>query len=161
MSARILFTVSDLFSAVARDYNQFDVHNDNFINHDYLSPSIAEDEVCFEDTVNNFHVDDNTLHASSSYIPPVPQEFRSGSSFLSDFLLQNHMSGITASPFLANQHCRSLFPFMASLCMVYPTTNIRAFYFNTFLEEVVFNILISMIILRVVTLHEALLWLRK
>ena len=94
--------MSHLFFAAGRDYNRFDIHDDNFINHDYLSPSIAEDDQCFEHAVNDFHVDDNTSYASSSYIPPVSQEIRSGSSFLSDFLLQNHMSGITASPFLAN-----------------------------------------------------------
>jgi hypothetical protein len=87
----------------SQDHNQFEVHNDNDnLNHDYLSPSIAHAELCFEDTVDESNVDDNTPYASSSYIPAVPHEVRSASSFLADLLLRNHMSGITASPFLAS-----------------------------------------------------------
>lgn len=59
-------------------------------------------QVCFKDPVNESNVDDNTLHASCSYIPAVPHEVRSSSSFLAELLLCNHMSGITASLFLAS-----------------------------------------------------------
>ena len=107
LSARMSFIVSHPISAVpfisSQHHNQFELHNDNHnINHDNFSPFIADAQERFEDAVNESNVDDNTPHASSSYIPAVPHEVRSGSSFLAELLLRNHLSGITASPFLAS-----------------------------------------------------------
>jgi len=55
-----------------------------------------------ENAGNNSDMNGSTPRASSSYIPPVSREVRSGSSFLTDLLLHNHLSGITASPFVAD-----------------------------------------------------------
>lgn len=43
-----------------------------------------------------------TVKATSSYSPSISHEERTGSSFVTDLLLHNHMSGITASPFICN-----------------------------------------------------------
>ena len=48
------------------------------------------------------HHEINTPHASSSYmIAPTSHELRSGSTFVTDLLLHKHLTGITASPFIA------------------------------------------------------------
>ena len=61
--------------------------------HKEILPEIAE---------NDFDISDSTPLASSSYVPPISQEVRSGSSFVTDLLLQNHITGITASPFISS-----------------------------------------------------------
>jgi len=75
------------------------VHN---VNSECIPPFPVQEEILFGNAGNYFDVNGSSPHASSSYIPPVSHELRSGSSFLTDLLLCNHMSGITASPFIAN-----------------------------------------------------------
>ena len=71
------------------------------LNCDCKPACIGSEEISFNNYRNNFDINCSISHASS-YIPPMTYEPCSGTSFLTDLLLQNHLSGITASPFLAN-----------------------------------------------------------
>jgi hypothetical protein len=62
----------------------------------------CQEEIPLENAEINFDVHGSSPQPSSSYIPPLSRELRSGSSFLTELLLHNHMTGITASPFIAD-----------------------------------------------------------
>ena len=71
-----------------------------------ISSCISQGEIPLENVDNNFDFNctGSTPCASSSYLPPVICEPRSGSLFLTDLLLHNDLSrcGITASFFIAS-----------------------------------------------------------
>ena len=62
----------------------------------------CQEEIPLENTKINFDVHGSSPQPSSLYIPPLSHELWSGSSFLTGLLLHNHMTGITASPFIAD-----------------------------------------------------------
>jgi hypothetical protein len=101
-------TVSHFFfvacSASSPDDNHINIDNnhDNLLNHDLPCPSLAQEQIPSETPVYDCNIVDDTQRASSSYAPPLSHDIRSGFSFLTELLLYNHMSGITASPFLSN-----------------------------------------------------------
>ena len=68
---------------------------------------------CHNEDDNNFDMNCNSSHASSSYLSPVSHEVRSGSFFylfLPDLLLHNYLSGITVSSFITNLHTLQISP---------------------------------------------------
>ena len=84
------------------EYDNLNYDSVHDMHSDCIPPCTAQEEILLENTGNNFDMNSSTPCASSLYIPPVSHEVWSGSSFLTDLLLHNHLSGITASPFLAN-----------------------------------------------------------
>jgi len=85
------------------DNNDCDNKHDNLkhdsvhdMNSNCIPPCAAQEEIPLENAGNNFDVDGSSPHASSSYIPPVSCELRSGSSFLTELLLHNRMTGIVS-----------------------------------------------------------------
>ena len=85
---------------IEHDNLKFDSVHD--LDSDGIPPCAAQEQILLGNAGNNSDINGGTPHASSSYIPPVSRELRSGSSFLRDLLLHNHLSGITASPFTAD-----------------------------------------------------------
>jgi len=89
--------------------DDYDHVNDNLkydavraMNHDRVPCSEVHEEMLPENTGNDFNIGDDAARASSSYIQPISHNVRNGALFLTELLLHNHMSGITASPFIAN-----------------------------------------------------------